>query len=151
MRLSGILLMLAWGTPLSAQTVVRSPAPDRVAVTVYRNPERGTQELNLGWLGGLVFLVALYVPAFLLLIGAVPFWDALRRRGDVQAAMAGVNASVVGLLLAALYDPVWTSAIHARADFGLGLAAFWLLVHGRVPPFVVVALSALAGWLLALV
>ena len=104
-----------------------------------------------GWLGGLVFLVAIYVPAFLLLIGAVPFWDALRRRGDVQAAMAGVNASVVGLLLAALYDPVWTSAIHARADFGLGLAAFWLLVHGRVPPFVVVALSALAGWLLALV
>jgi chromate transporter len=103
-----------------------------------------------GWLGGLVFLVVLYVPAFLLLAGALPFWESLRRRDDVQSAMAGVNASVVGILLAALYDPVWTSAIHSRSDFGLALAAFGLLVHARVSPFVVVALSALAGWALTL-
>jgi chromate transporter len=62
--------------------------------------------------------------------------------------MAGVNASVVGILLSALYDPVWTSAIHSRADFGVALAAFGLLVCTRLSPVVVVALSALGGWLL---
>ena len=103
-----------------------------------------------GWLGGLVFLVVIFVPAFLLLVGALPFWDSLRRRNDVQAAMAGVNASVVGILLSALYDPVWTSAIHSRSDFGLGLAAFGLLVYARVSPFIVVASSALASWVLSL-
>ena len=64
--------------------------------------------------------------------------------------MAGVNAAVVGVLLAALYDPVWTSAIHSRADFGLALAAFGLLVHARLSPVVVVVLAAIAGWMLAL-
>ncbi|MDQ2928969.1 MAG: chromate transporter, partial [Pseudomonadota bacterium] len=103
-----------------------------------------------GWLGGLLFLVVIFVPAFLLLVGALPFWDSLRTRSDVQSAMAGVNASVVGILLSALYDPVWTSAIHSRADFGLGLAAFGLLVYARMPPLVVVILSALAGWALTL-
>lgn len=103
-----------------------------------------------GWLGGLVFLVVIFVPAFLLLIGALPFWDSLRRRDNVQAAMAGVNASVVGILLSALYDPVWTSAIHSRTDFGLGLAAFGLLVYARASPFIVVALSAFASWVLGL-
>ncbi len=101
-----------------------------------------------GWIGGVILLVVIFVPAFLLLVGTLPFWDALRRRMDVQATIAGVNASVVGILLAALYDPVWTSAIHSRADFGLGLAAFGLLVHARMSPFIVVALSAAAGWLL---
>ena len=103
-----------------------------------------------GWLGGLVFLVAIFVPAFLLLVGALPFWDSLRQRDAVQAAMAGVNASVVGILLSALYDPVWTSAIHSRTDFGLGLAAFGLLVYARIPPVIVVGLSALGGWVLTL-
>jgi chromate transporter len=65
--------------------------------------------------------------------------------------MAGVNAGVVGILLAALYDPVWTSAIHTRADFGLALAAFALLVVARLSPFVVVVVTALGGALLALV
>lgn len=102
-----------------------------------------------GWLGGLVFLVVIFVPAFLLVVGALPFWDALRQRDAVRAAMAGVNAGVVGILLSALYDPVWTSAIHGRADFGLALAAFGLLVYGRVSPVVVVVLGAAAGWLLA--
>ncbi|WP_235510637.1 chromate transporter, partial [Acidovorax sp. Root70] len=67
-----------------------------------------------------------------------------------QHAMAGVNAAVVGVLAAALYDPVWTSAIHSRADFGLALAAFGLLVYGRQSPVLVVALAAMAGWLLAM-
>ena len=98
-----------------------------------------------GWGGGLAFLVAIFVPAYLLVVGALPFWDALRQRGDVQSAMAGINAGVVGILLAALYDPVWTGAIRSRADFGLALAAFGLLVHARASPLVVVALAAAGG------
>jgi chromate transporter len=100
------------------------------------------------WVGGLVFLVAIFVPAYLLVVGALPFWDALRLRPRVRSAMAGVNAGVVGILVAALYDPVWTTAIQTRADFGLALAAFALLVVARVSPFVVVVLTAASGWLL---
>jgi chromate transporter len=76
----------------------------------------------------------------------LPFWDALRKFRAVRAALIGVNAAVVGLLLAALYSPVWTSAIKAPADFGLGLAAFALLVFWKLPPWLVVMLSALGGW-----
>jgi chromate transporter len=103
-----------------------------------------------GWVGGLTLLVAIFVPAFLMVAGALPFWEPLRQRDGVQRAMAGVNAAVVGVLAAALYDPVWTSAIHSRADFGLALAAFGLLVYGRQSPVLVVALAAAAGWMLAL-
>jgi chromate transporter len=99
-----------------------------------------------GWIGGAVFLLAIFLPAYLLVVGALPFWDALRQRDAVQSAMAGINAGVVGILLSALYDPVWTGAIHARADFGLALAAFGLLVYGRAPPAIVVGLAAAAGW-----
>ena len=103
-----------------------------------------------GWTGGLVCLASLFVPAYLVIVGALPFWDVLRQRDGVQSAMAGVNAGVVGILLSALYDPVWTSAIHSRADFGLALAAFGLLVFARLSPVLVVALSAIAGWVLSL-
>jgi chromate transporter len=103
-----------------------------------------------GWVGGMVLLLAIFTPAFLLVLGALPFWEALRQRDGVQRAMGGINAAVVGVLGAALYDPVWTSAIHSRADFGLALAAFGLLVYGKVSPVVVVSLSAIAGWLLSL-
>jgi chromate transporter len=99
-----------------------------------------------GGTGGLTLLAVIFAPAFLLVAGALPFWDALRQRGAVQSAMAGVNAAVVGILLAALYDPVWTSAIHTRADFATALAAFALLVYGRVSPVIVVLLAAAAGW-----
>ena len=103
-----------------------------------------------GWQGGLLALVAIFVPAALLIIGALPFWDALRRRKGMQAAMAGVNAAVVGVLLAALYDPVWTSAIHARWDFSLAVVCFALLVYARVSPVIVVVFAAFVGWALAL-
>ncbi len=102
-----------------------------------------------GWVGGLALLVVIFVPAFLLVAGALPFWETMRQRDGVQRAMGGINAAVVGVLGAALYDPVWTSAIHSRADFGLALAAFGLLVFGKVSPLIVVALSAFAGWMLA--
>ena len=98
-----------------------------------------------GVAGGLLCLVAIYLPSFLLLIGVLPFWDALRRQASVQAALRGVNASVVGLLLAALYTPVWTSAIRGPADFGLGLAAFLLLAVWRLPPWLVVIAGALVA------
>jgi len=102
-----------------------------------------------GWTGGLALLVAIFAPAFLLVLGALPFWEALRQRDGVQRAMAGFNAAVVGVLAAALYDPVWTSAIHSRSDVALAVAAFGLLVVGRLSPALVVALAALAGGVLA--
>jgi len=80
-----------------------------------------------GWVGGLICLAAIYLPSFLLLVGVLPFWDTLRRRGGFRAALTGVNAAVVGVLLAALYTPVWTSAIITPADFALGIVAFLLL------------------------
>ena len=102
-----------------------------------------------GWAGGLICLGAIYLPSFLLLIGVLPYWDALRRREGVQSALKGVNAAVVGLLLAALYNPVWTSAILRPADFGIGIAAFLLLVFWRVPPWIVVVLGAATAEALA--
>jgi chromate transporter len=98
-----------------------------------------------GVAGGSLCLVAIYLPSFLLLIGVLPFWDDLRRQAPVQAALRGVNAAVVGLLLAALYTPVWTSAIRGPADFGVGVFAFVLLVIWRLPPWLVVILGACAG------
>ena len=102
-----------------------------------------------GWTGGLISLVAIYLPSFLLLIGILPFWDALRTRMGVQAALKGVNAAVVGLLLAALYRPVWTSAIFTPADFALGVVALLLLVMWRVPPWAVVVLGAVGATIIA--
>jgi len=99
-----------------------------------------------GIIGALICLLAIFASSFLLVIGAMPFWDSLRRVGAVQNALLGVNAAVVGLLLAALYNPVWTSAIFSAADFGLALAAFTLLVFWKTPPWLVVILTAFAGW-----
>ena len=93
-----------------------------------------------GWFGGLIFLVAIFLPGFLLLVGALPFWDVLRKRADIQAAMAGVNASVVGILLSALYDPVWTSAIDSRRGLRPGPGGFRAAGLHRMSP-VVVAVS----------
>jgi len=101
-----------------------------------------------GIAGGMICLLAIFASSFLLVVGAMPFWDALRRVGAVRNALLGVNAVVVGLLLAALYDPVWTSAILSAADFALALAAFTLLVFWKTPPWLVVILTALGGWAL---
>src|SRR5581483_1684157 len=98
-----------------------------------------------GWVGGLICLGAIYLPSFLLLVGVLPFWDALRQRTGIRAALSGVNAAVVGLLLAALYRPVWTSAIFGAADFALAAVAFLLLAMWRVPPWLVVGLGALGA------
>jgi chromate transporter len=102
-----------------------------------------------GWSGAFLALIAIFLPSFLLIVGALPFWDRLRSKSSFQSALSGINAGVVGLLLAALYQPVWTSAIHAPADFGLGLIAFGLLAFWKLPPWLVVVLTALGGEALA--
>jgi chromate transporter len=98
-----------------------------------------------GWAGAGLALIAIFLPAFLLVVGALPFWHALRGRPAFQSALRGINAAVVGLLLAALYHPVWTSAIFTPADFALALAAFGLLAGWRLPPWLVVAVAAAGG------
>ena len=99
-----------------------------------------------GWAGGLIALFAVFAPSFLLVLGALPFWESLRRNRQAQAALAGVNAAVVGLLLAALYQPVWTSAIHGAQDFALALVALAALMFWKLPPWLVVLGCGVAGW-----
>jgi chromate transporter len=102
-----------------------------------------------GWVGALLCLVAVFLPSFLLVIGALPFWEDLRSRPAAQAALKGVNAAVVGLLLAALYHPVWTAGITRAADFALAAAAFLLLFMWKTPPWLVVILCAVGGAVIA--
>jgi chromate transporter len=102
-----------------------------------------------GWTGALLALVAIFLPSFLLITGALPFWDVLRSIPAFQSVLKGINAAVVGLLLSALYKPVWASAIYSPADFGLGLVAFGLLMIWKWPPWLVVVLTALGGEMIA--
>ena len=104
-----------------------------------------------GWAGAALCLVAVFLPSFLLVIGALPFWEDLRAKPTAQAALRGVNAAVVGLLLAALYNPVWTAGVLSGADFALGAVAFLLLFMWQTPPWLVVMLSAIGGALIAAV
>lgn len=97
------------------------------------------------WAGAAIALVAIFLPSFLLIFGTLPFWDLLRRSSRWRRALVGTNAAVVGILLAALYSPIWTSAIGGPLDVAVALAAVALLVLGRAPPIVVVVLAALAG------
>ena len=101
-----------------------------------------------GWAGGVLCLLSVFLPSFLLVAGALPFWEQVRRHVQVQAALTGINSAVVGLLLAALYQPVWTSAIHRPADFGLALVALVALMFWKLPPWLVVVGCGVTGWLL---
>ena len=98
-----------------------------------------------GTLGAMVAVVAIFAPSFLLATGLLPFWDTLRQRRGMQAMLRGVNAAVVGVLLAALYTPVWTSGVHTPAGFGLALTAFLALTLWAVSPWIVVVAGALAA------
>jgi chromate transporter len=98
-----------------------------------------------GWVGAALCLAAMFLPSFLLVVGPLPFWDDLRRQDWARSALRGVNAAVVGLLLAALYNPVWTSGILRPGDFALAAAAFLLLFMWQTPPWLVVVLCALGG------
>lgn len=102
-----------------------------------------------GVAGAALGLVGIFLPGMLILIGTLPFWETFRKRAGAQAMMRGVNAAVVGLLGAALYNPVWTSSVRTPGDFGIALICFVLLTAWRAPPLVVVIISALGGITLA--
>jgi chromate transporter len=106
--------------------------------------------LAKGWAGAAVALAAIFAPAFLLLAGAMPFWHALRTRPAAQGILAGVNAGVVGILLAALYHPVWTGTVQHPADFALALIVFAALAFWKLPPWAAVLIAALGGMVLPL-
>ena len=101
--------------------------------------------LTPAWGGGLLALAAIYAPSFLLVPSALSFWERLRGVARARQALMGVNAAVVGLLLAALYDPLWISAIEMPVDFAVAVAAFALLAFWKAPPWLVVLLTATAG------
>jgi chromate transporter len=102
-----------------------------------------------GILGAALALVAIFLPGMLILVGTLPFWDTFRSRCGAQAVMRGINAAVVGLLGAALYNPVWTSSVHSAADVSVAITGFVLLTALRAPSIVVVAIGALAGIFMA--
>ena len=99
--------------------------------------------------GAMLGLIGIFLPGVLILMGTLPFWDSFRKRAGAQAVMRGVNAAVVGLLGAALYNPVWTSSVKTPGDFGIALVGFVLLTVWRAPPLVVVTVSALGGIIVA--
>jgi chromate transporter len=98
-----------------------------------------------GIVGAIIGLLGIFLPGVLILLAALPYWDSFRKRPSAQAMMRGVNAAVVGILGAALYNPVWTSTVETPADFAIALVGFVLLMAWRAPPLVVVAFSAIAG------
>lgn len=98
-----------------------------------------------GWKGGMLATVAIFLPAFLLITGALPFWDSLRQNQKIKGALMGVNAAVVGILIAAFYHPIWTSSILAPVDFALAAILFSMLVFWKLPPWMVVMAGALGG------
>ena len=102
-----------------------------------------------GVVGAAIALIAIFLPAFLFVVAALPIWAVLRSRPAVGSALRGVNAAVVGLLVAALYNPIWTSTIHRSVDAALALAAFGLLAIWRLPPWLVALLAAGGGALIA--
>lgn len=102
------------------------------------------------WLTGLLCLLAIFAPSFLLIAGTLPFWERLRRHRRMQASLLGINAAVVGILLAVLYQPVWTNTIQTPHDFVLALLAFTAIRFWKLPIWLVVFSSALLGTLLPL-
>jgi chromate transporter len=102
-----------------------------------------------GWQGGLIATIAIFLPAFLLILGALPFWNSLRRNPKVRGALMGVNAAVVGILIAAFYQPIWTSSILAPIDFAFAAILFSLLVYWKLPPWVIVVAGAIGGTLIS--
>jgi chromate transporter len=98
-----------------------------------------------GWFGAFTATIAIFLPAFLLMIGTLPFWSMLRSNKLMQGSLKGMNAAVVGILLAALYDPVWTSAVITPGDFALAAVLFGMLVFWKLPPWVVVLTGAAGG------
>ena len=104
-----------------------------------------------GWQGGLIATVAIFLPAFLLIIGTLPFWDQLRRNSKIQGALMGINAAVVGILIAAFYDPIWTSTIQQPIDFAFVTVLYSMLVYWKFPPWLIVIIGAFVGIVLNII
>lgn len=103
-----------------------------------------------GWQGGVIAIIAIFFPAFLLIFGALPFWNTLRQNSKLNSSLMGVNAGVVGILIAAFYDPIWTSSIVAPIDFAFAAILFSLLAYWKLPPWAVVVTGAIGGIVLEL-
>ncbi|MEK4131061.1 chromate transporter [Solibacillus sp. FSL W8-0474] len=103
-----------------------------------------------GWLGGLLATVAIFLPAFLLVFGTLPFWDSLRRNSKVKGALMGVNAAVVGILISAFYTPIWTSTIFTPTDFAFAAILFSMLAFWKLSPMVVVVTGIIGGMLMTM-
>lgn len=103
-----------------------------------------------GWQGGLLATVAIFLPAFLLILGTLPFWDQLRRNPKIKGALMGVNAAVVGILISAFYHPIWTSAILQPVDFAFATVLFSMLVYWKLPPWIIVVVGAVGGTIISL-
>lgn len=99
-----------------------------------------------GWKGGVFATAVIFLPAFLLVVGTLPFWDLLRKNAKVRGALLGVNAAVVGILLAAFYNPIWVSSIFKPVDFAFAAILFSMLVFWKLPPWVVVITGAIGGF-----
>ncbi|MRH45089.1 chromate efflux transporter [Aquibacillus halophilus] len=104
-----------------------------------------------GWQGGLLATFSIFLPAFLLIFGTLPFWGSLRENPKMRGALMGVNAAVVGILIAAFYQPIWTSSILTPIDFAFAAILFSMLVYFKLPPWIIVVTGALGGWLINLI
>jgi chromate transporter len=104
-----------------------------------------------GWSGALIALCAMFIPSFLLVIGSLPFWDRIRAQPTFQSMLKGINAAVVGILLAALFNPVWITTIHTPYDISLALGAFGLLMLWKLPPWLVVLVCAAGGAMISVI
>lgn len=103
-----------------------------------------------GWQGGLLATIAIFLPAFLLILGTLPFWDTLRKNTKIKGALMGVNAAVVGILISAFYQPIWSSSILAPYDFALASLLFSMLVFWKLPPWIIVVTGAIGGSIITL-
>ncbi|MDO5613700.1 MAG: chromate efflux transporter [Paracoccus sp. (in: a-proteobacteria)] len=126
---------------LGAMSEPVQPAPGMLSGMLGRAPVAAPA----GLAGAAVALMAVFLPGFLLLIAALPFWDDFRRQPAAQSAMQGANAAVVGILGAALYSPVFTSAVAGMPDFALALACAVLLIAWGLPSWAVVIIAAIGG------
>ncbi len=103
-----------------------------------------------GWQGGLLATFAIFLPAFLLILGTLPFWDTLRKNAKIKGALMGVNAAVVGILISAFYHPIWTSSILTSIDFAFASLLFSMSVFWKLPPWVIVLSGGIGGYILSL-
>ena len=101
-----------------------------------------------GWLSGFLSFLAIFLPAILLIIGVLPFWESLRNKPQIKGALIGVNASVVGILISALYSPIWTNAVQTTTDFALVAILFSMLAFLKLPSWSVVIAGIIGGLIL---